>query len=321
MRKLTAATLALTVAGGVYLSSGTAEASNMGFKLQRSFDVVRNNPADRRTNWNNIYLLSFPLFNGLGDVGQDVPPSGQNKCVGDAGSSAVPDGVIDSVDAICDLWTSRQGSFFFSHFKRDSCAYETESATAGGFGITFGNVPFALERDAGYQINVTSNQDAVVPVNRAVIVGSHDPSYTGRTIRAPNPVCHPAVDLINLPYHTMYTHINEVLCGLEGVAWVDVAPADGNPDTCPSMTAGPPATDGGIFDGQRGPTHTIQAITFDNTVGSATGNSVLSRSVTMNGITGALIFTGTDYALTPGDSYQIGIGTGQQNTIFLSPHF
>ena len=59
-RRLLSTAAALMLAGGVYLSAGTAEASNMGFKLERSFSFV--------TGAQNLYLVSFPLFPGLGDV-------------------------------------------------------------------------------------------------------------------------------------------------------------------------------------------------------------------------------------------------------------
>lgn len=298
-RKLSAAAFALLVAGGVYLTPGTAQASNMGFKLERDFRVV---PA-----FQNIYLLSFSLFNGLGDVGATTVPSG-NHCVGDPGSAAAPDGVVDSFDALCDLWTDRtiNGSFAFNRFDRDTCQFQTTFGSKGPFGVTFGGVAFNLERDAGMWITVSSTAPTL-PTNRAVVVGSHDPSYTGRTIRVPSPDCTPRNDLMNLPYHTMYQRANEILCGLEGVDWVD-ADSNGNPDTCTR----------GIFDG----THAISVGTFDNIADSSVttvDNQFSFRIVTI--VFGRLSFSGPNFDLTPGDAYIASISPTHVPTTFLSPHF
>ena len=59
-RKLNAAALALTLAGGVYLSAESAHASNMGFKLERSFAVVREVPSDPTSKFQNIYMVASP---------------------------------------------------------------------------------------------------------------------------------------------------------------------------------------------------------------------------------------------------------------------
>lgn len=310
-RKLTAA-LALTVAGGVYFVAGSAQASNMGFKLERSFEVVREVPTDPSTPFQNIYLHSFPLFNGLGDIGSSS--AGGDKC------AAGPDGTVDSVDAVCDLFinrvpvTDRGNSFAISRFNRDTCAFEVTPAGVGAFGLNVG-AAFTLERDAAIWITVASTKPDA-PLNRSVTVGSHDPSYTGRQIRVPASGCLPRVDLINVPYHTMYQFANEILCGLEGLDWVDVvtnstgsAPPDGNPDTCT----------GGIFDG----THLIAVSVFDNINDDSTvptlDNAFTPRSVSFS--LGQLRFAGQNFPLTPGDGYQVNIPPGQVTTTFLSPHF
>ena len=318
MRKLGAATLALAVAGGVYMTAVPAEASNMGFKLERSFSVVRRTPNVPTSSFKDFYFLSFPLFNGLGDVGNTSVPSPGNKCVGDAGSTAVPDGIIDTTDALCDLWTDRTGSMSISRFDRDTCQYAPAGVTKGII-TSWSGVPFVLERDAGFQITVNSTLPNVIPVNRAVIVGSHDPSYTGRTIRYPASGCTPSNDIINLPYHTMYQKASEVLCGLEGVDWVDVAAPLGSPDTCfftdPVVPANSHAT--GIFDN----VHAITVLTFDNIPdANGTDDSFIPRKVTRD-FRGNLQFVGPDFALTPGDAYIVSISPGHVPTTFLSPHF
>lgn len=318
-RKLTAAALALTVMGGVYLVAAPAQASNMGFKLERSLKVERENPADRLTNFNNLYLVQFPLFSGLGDVGHSTAPE-TNKCVGDTGGPAAGDGIIDLTDGICDLWTDRNiiGSFAIYYFNRDTCQFISRTAANAPFvGISFGGdlgtVPTMTgpgERDMSYLVSVGSNLSAPpLPVNRAVIVGSHDPSFTGRQIRQPTPDCLPRNDYINVPLHTMYKNAYEILCGLEGVDWVDL---DGNgPDTCTA----------GIYDGTRA----IQVLTFDNTNDDSIipDNAWTFASVVFNAFPppGRNTFGGVNFPLVPGDGYKVGISAGHVTTTFLSPHF
>jgi hypothetical protein len=303
-RKLFAATLALTVAGGVYMTAGSAQASNMGFKLERNFAVV--------PTFQNIHMVSFPLFNGMGDVADSSFPGPTSKCVGDAGGPVAGDGIVNSTDAICELYTDRtvRSSFNFARFNRDTCLFEVNGAANGFSGLTFGGTIFALERDAGQFITVASPV-APPPQNRAVIVGSHDPSYTGRQIRVPASNCIPRIDIINLVYHSMYKRANEPLCGLEGIDWQDLN-ADGNPDTCTA----------GIFDGLAG--HLIALQTFDNIPDSSVetvDNQFTPRTVTRSGLTGQLQFGGSNFALTPGDAYIVAIPPAHVTTTFVSPHF
>lgn len=322
-RKIISAALALTVAGGVYLAAPSAEASNMGFKLERSFDLTRDAGTGRA--YLNLYLLSYPLFNGLADVA-DGAFAGGNKCVGDVGGPTVGDGFIDSNDAICDHWVSRTGSFVFQKFNRDTCAFQARTATLGGFGIqftgTFSYLPSAdtnnlianaTGREIGYEVLVSSSSATVSPTNRAVVVGSHDPSFTGRAIISASGCARNAahLDIQNLPYHTMYQRANEILCGLEGVDWVDVANPIGDPDTCPNGTV---AANAGIpFDG----VHTLAVQTYDNEV----AHGYVPRTVTINPITRLVSFTGNNFALRPGDAYLLVINPDHVPTTFLSPHF
>jgi hypothetical protein len=299
-RKLTAATLALT--GGVYLLAGPAQASNMGFKLERSFAVVRDGgPAGAP--FKNFYLVSFPIFNGLGDVA--------NSSVGGDKCAAGPDGTVDSVDALCDLWTDKTipGSFAISRFNRDTCLFEVTPGSFDAFSGVDVGAPFALDRDFGYAITVASDEPAP-PQNRAVIVGSHDPSYTGRDVRVPPSRCTPMNDIIEMHYHTMYQTANEILCGLEGVAWVDTAPADGNPDTCPD----------GIFDN----TSSIAVGFFDNTDDNSTApygdNEIRFRGALFDPF-GGLQFFGPNFALVPGEGYLLAIDPAHTTTTWVQPHF
>src|SRR6185369_11069347 len=86
-KRMWSAALALSLAGGVYLAASAARASNMGFKLERDFDFKRTSAAGSLP-LQNIYYVSIPFFNGLGDVADGVainPANGNpyaNKCVG-----------------------------------------------------------------------------------------------------------------------------------------------------------------------------------------------------------------------------------------------
>lgn len=324
-RKLIAAALALTVAGGVYLSAESAHASNMGFKLERSFAVVREDPANPATKFQNIYLMSSPLFNGLGDIGADGVPAGEVKgCVGDpagVGGPAAADGVVNSMDALCDSWTDRgiNGAMVLSRFDRDICQFVGTSGNKTALaGIQYGSVFFPLERDAGLYITVSSSNPAA-PANRAVIVGSHDPSYTGRAIREPalGPSardCSPRQDIINLPYHSMYQKGREILCGLQGVAWTY---------TNPPTNTKPSACNQGIFNDTATFRRAISVLTFDNVNDDSTitpDNQFSFASISYSGL-GGYNFGGVDYDLTPGDAYFVSISVGHGQTTFLSPHF
>jgi hypothetical protein len=167
-------------------------------------------------------------------------------------------------------------------------------------------VAYPLERDAGLMIIVGATV-VPPPQHRGVIVGSHDPSYTGRQIRQPVPDCSPRLDIIAPPYHTMYTRANEILCGLEGLDWVDTTPADGNPDTCTAA----------IFDG----THQISVGTFDNVNDDAGvgDNSIRFRVVSFS--LGQVRFQGPNFDLAPGEAYLLSISPGQITRTFITPHF
>ena len=282
-RRLLSTAAALMLAGGVYLSAGTAEASNMGFKLERSFSFV--------TGAQNLYLVSFPLFNGLGDVSDG------------AGCSA-GDGVIDANDALCDLATDRDSSaggalMTIQRLNEGSCLFEGRTILKVGANFSFIGA-FTEElttpgnREVGYFINVNKNPADPDLENRAVIVGSHDPSWAGKMITRSCPF-----SVLNLPYHTMYRTANEILCGLEGVDWTD--DGSGNPDMCIA----------GLFDPVSGVSVTTQ--TFVNGTGFQ-GRSAFDAA-------GTVRFIGTNFDLTPGDAYLFNMAPGYADRLWLSPHF
>lgn len=323
-RKLFGAALAMVLAGGVYLSAApSAQASNMGFKLEREFAPV--------DGFRNVFYVSFPLFNGLGDVGSAVPNTGANPpfetgCVGiDAG--VVGDGVITAIDALCDLWTDRQGAFTLSRYDIGTCSFVTCTGAASPFGVSYPNCDTdawgtPLPRDEGLKVEQTWPGSAVA--NSAVIVGSHDPSFAGRTLAA-NGGCRPDLQLaiINLPYHTMYQNAIEVLCGLKGVDWTD-ADGDGTPewididgdttpDPCPN----------GIWDNVN-PIAVLWPDNVDDNSGPAgtdTDNTTLVCSVRL--AFGVPNFPDGDacYDLIPGEGYLVQMNIAHAGSTFRSPHF
>jgi hypothetical protein len=331
-RRTWSAVLALSLAGGVYLAAQSAQASNMGFKLERDFDV-KSTAAAGNALLRNTYWVAVPLFNGLGDVADAVALNGAgqpftNVCVGDPTGPPGPggDGNIDALDAVCDWWTDRNnpsgGSFAMSYYNSATCSVGSIAGRRFLNQPDFGqsrvtNFPPAgtdLWEDIGYQINVTQPNRALgEPRNRAVIVGSHDPAFTGHTIHF-STSCGTAaarLDLVAIPYHTMYQTSTEILCGLEGVAWVDL---DGNtiPDTCT----------GGIFDGQVGPTHSISVSTFENgdpALGQGSGvRPQAARNAPPNGFG---LVPPTPFDLIPGEAYLVAINSAHIDTNLRSPHF
>ena len=80
--KLTAATAVVVIT--LVLAVGSVTGSNMGFKLEKSFEVIPGN--------GNIYLTSFPFFASFPDT-NDSPAY-----------VPVPNGMVDSEDALRDMW-------------------------------------------------------------------------------------------------------------------------------------------------------------------------------------------------------------------------
>jgi len=334
-RRTRTAALALSLAGGVYLAAQPAQASNMGFKLERDFDM-KTSAAPGNPVLRNIYWVSYPLFNGLGDVADAVainPATGEvykNVCVGDPTGPPGPagDGNIDALDAVCDIWTGRNdasgGSITFSYYDSATCSI----GSIGAF-RQFGQPDFGVSRQTnfppagtdlwtpiGYQVNITTRNISLgLPHNRSVIVGSHDPAHPGHTLHYSS-TCGTAAaraDLISMPYHSMYEGSDEILCGLEGVAWVDTTPADGIPDTC----------NGGIFDDQLGTTHSIQVQTFMNTDPALPGgvSGIVSQAAARRPVVGFSLAPPTPFNLVPGEAYLVVMSRDHIDTIFRSPHF
>lgn len=329
-KRMWSAALALSLAGGVYLAASSARASNMGFKLERDFDFKRTSAAGSLP-LQNVYYVSIPFFNGLGDVADSVAtnPGGQpyaNKCVGDANGPPGPagDGEINSDDFVCDCWTARSnpptaGAFQFLSIDAANCAVVSRTGRIQlnqpvfAAGNPFPPAGTDLWTDRGYQVNVNQGLTGD-PRNRAVIVGSHDPSFAGQTIHY-STTCGtgaPRADIINLPYHTMYQKPVEILCGLRGVAWQDTdnnwQPDDRSPAGCA----------GGIFDGARA-IQVISAFNEDPALGGRSAFVVQGARISL----GNVVLSPPDppFDLIPGEAYRVPISAGHVDTNFLSPHF
>jgi hypothetical protein len=300
--------------GGVYFVSAPAEASNMGFKLERSFTV--------QPNLRNFYFVSFPLFNGLSDIASDDVAFGEDPCVGTPG-----DGEINATDAICDLWTSRDGAgvgagFTISKLNTSTCLYDSRTGTKTGANSWFYVGAFTdpigegINREVGYFINVGKAPGDPDLENRAVIVGSHDPSFLGHNVSSAGGC---SADIISLSYHTMYRTVDEIICGLEGVDWIpNPGPENDNP-TNPDGS-GDAWCPNGIFDPLGGAGKGITVSTFDNDPGSAGANLYVPRTALNTG-PGQIGFFGTNYNLQPGEAYLVAIADDVADRVFNSPHF
>jgi hypothetical protein len=196
-----------------------------------------------------------------------------NKCVGDTNMPAGPtvgDDFVNSDDALCDMWTSRDGLMTIYHFIPTSCVFEVRSAEKGFGGVRFTggwdsykdtngdgtkdapdpnqaldtdktSNPTALDdyRAVGYQVTVAKSSNPIDPtvLNTSVIVGSHDPNYPGRqiTYNAACPASTPRLEFLNVPYHTMLRTADEVFCGLD----ITQDPVNGWQDLVNNGTGGP----------------------------------------------------------------------------------
>lgn len=318
-RKLFGAALALALAGGVYLAAAPAEASNMGFKLEREFQPV--------DTFKNEFYVSFPLFNGLDPDLANTAATEPNKCVG-PGGPPTGDGILNADDAICDLWTDPLAKFELARYDLATCSFEVRFAYPDPFTLEpnfDGTWTTPLPRDEGFRVIV---EYLTGVTNSAVIVGSHDPSYTGRTLQ-PNGTCQSYRQLayLNVPYHTMYKNALEILCGLEGPTndwerdgttgepiWHDLT-GDTVPDQCAN----------GIFDGDA----TITVSWWDNVnddsgpTGGDTDNTSINCRVAIDGFTGDVTFPfgHACYDLVPGESYYVQLDDAHAATTYRSPHF
>lgn len=277
--------------------------------VTRNIDVVRDDPSIPATSWQNIYLLSWPEIPDIGDIG-DSTASG-NRCVGDPGSTATPDGIVNSTDAICHIWrggiAAWGDSLAFQRPDSDACTFQVEVMSLGLLGVAFSGAAFPLAPGAAYWVTV--NGTRVAPPTRAVVLrGWNDSTWAGDIIQPPVSRCRPSVKLLHLPFDMLYRTADEILCGLEGIDWQD-GDLDGDPDTCPN----------GIFDGST----PISVETFDNDPSAApTGDprsddSGVPRSVLMTNL--GLQFLGPPFAVGPGDAVLVQIRDEHATSLLVPP--
>jgi hypothetical protein len=267
--------------------------SNMGFRLQTSLDDLSSRPDNP-----SHFLVSVPFFFGLEDI---ADASLADPC--DVASGA-GDGVVDARDLLCSWWTSRNGSMTVS--RRDDDAQIWQSLTArrdaGGQVELFGDWTQPLVPREAYVVTVSGGT-----INQITITGSHDPSAPCRDI-ALAPGGGPTRLVYNLVYHTMFQHLDEILCGLANVDWVD-ANGDTLPDDCPA----------GVFDNASGAPMTLTAI--DHRPASPTYGQEVSRRVERDVLNGDLVFSGDNISLIPGEAYLVDFEAPHSGTQACQPHF
>lgn len=280
--------------------------SNMGFLWQGDFAAV--------PGFKNIYLVAVPYFHGQ----EDIANSSRTDACDPAGGV---DGVVNADDLLCAWWSSREGAMSLSRRDEPGGTWQTRTAFRDDTTrqvVFLGPWTEPLVPAEAFLMQVAGPNGGAAS-NRTHIAGSHDPGYSGHVLRLPNSG-EGQESLINLPFHTMYQTADEVLCGLEGLDWIEGP--DGNPTTCPTGTGA--GGTGGIFDNVSGARMTFMC--FDNVPdGNGTDNQWVWRTVSKDPITGALIFEGADFDPWPlGVSPPAGLasyGPPFTTSIFLSPHF
>lgn len=269
----------------------------LGASVARAdYSYVRN--SDFVVGFRNYYFLGFPDTIGLADVANSSAPW-NDKCDLRAGGG---DGVINVDDAICTLWGSgapvvRLGSFSIQRIDENTCRWEARTAeVAGPLGIVFQGPAFALDPRAGYVVQVACNEPAVPSwfPNTGMLTGPCAPGFPSRVVSSR---CRNAI--LPIPDDTHYRKAAEVLCGREGVDWVD-ADSNGKPDACPN----------GIFDPVLGGRTSV--ITCDNRVGRNefpnTDNASIVYQVELTG--GNLVFSGSNFTLPHDETWPAEMGSG-----------
>lgn len=335
-RKISLAALAAALVTATCFVSVPAEASNMGFKLERNFEFV--------SGFKNVYQVAFPLYNGLGDIaGSDDADGDGDPC------NNTPDGLVLADDIICHLWTERDTVGYLGDFSiatyNPSAPGDPAGCTLQGYtGLKLGENfffyvgPFVpsvpAERAAfdfrdgdlgvgsqpgratqvGYQVIVGQGSPAPFVTNPAVIVGAHNPNITqqmiGLDLDGDGRSC--LNELVNVEYHTMYTNALEILCGQRGpgLDWED-ADMDGSPDTCTQ----------GAYDCQT----QITVAKFFNDPADASANTddgftivnLTPGDCTQDG----MFVVGRDFQLVPGESVTLAMNSGQLDRPVLKQHF
>lgn len=145
------------------------------------------------------------------------------------------------------------------------------------------------------------------------LVGSHDDAYAGPGIADLLPVANPLRwAAVPVPYHADLATAFEVLCGREGVDWVD-SDADGRPDECGTDGDADGAPDTGLWHGLRMCRGCEQQLTiqawrgpFDHPTATVVVDDIFGESV-----------AGSPFVLAPGEgvvAYPLGGPTPVANT-------
>ena len=279
--------------------------------VTRTFTVQRSVPADPSTRWLNIYLVSWPEIPNIPDIGNNGASGGPKGCVGEPGGPTAGDGIIDSVDAVCVIWTTdplrTNGALVLSRFDTGTCQFhgtQVSRATIGG--VAWGSLFFPIVPHEGYYLTISS-RESVAPVFTPTLRGWRDAGWRGDSVIA-QLSCEPSLRILQVPYDTLATTVDEILCGEEGIDWQDVN-ADGKPDTCPN----------GLFDG----TTPISIGSVDNdptlapTGNQLSDNAFIYRSVLLTGL--ELSFLGPRIAVVPGDAFLLVLRDSQQPTSWIDP--
>jgi hypothetical protein len=267
------------------------------FKLEINF---RTEPG-----WLNAYPIS--LFGTLVEPREVADSSLANPCVGPG------DGVLNADDLLCGFWTSRRGGMTVSRLDPTTQAWESRTAL---FDESLGIIVFAgpwtapLALPEGVLVSVSPPSTGPVDNDTLITIWA---GAGGICVPVqPSPLGGSTTILLPLAWHVAYWTADEVLCGSEGVDWVD-ADFDGDPDTCP----------GGAFAG--GPGTTMSVTHHDSFPGSGGGttpafdNVFVSRAVQRDAFSGQLHFSGVDYVLAPAQAYWLSFGPSHPATNFCPP--
>jgi hypothetical protein len=141
------------------------------------------------------------------------------------------------------------------------------------------------------------------------LVGSHDDTWTGITSTDLGDGSRTGFGVLAVPYHVRWSTDLELLCGTQGVDWLDVD-ADGLPDECGRDLDGDGRPDTGLWRGADG----ITITRYDVAAGYCRG---AVRGVWLDFI--GLSFSGEGFALVPGHGYRANDYPDAMNLPFRPP--
>lgn len=283
---------------GIVLMVAPAQASNMGFKLERTLQW--------QNNYFNYFYVSIPFFRSFTDWDTSGTVTSDDALI---------DWFVKSHPAGTDLLTL--GSMTIVGFDNepggdialDNAFYGRQIVPTGtDTYIIVGNVPdpgFPIDEVStpgwrGYQIQLAG--DATNPPSHPiVIVGSHNPAVTEATM--PNVANFFNFYMVSIPYHTTWTLSDDVLCA----AWA--ATTGGDCHTAPND-----------------PNLSITIVSFDNEPGGAIGldNQFYGRQIIWAGADTMIVGNVPDpgFPITPGEGYEFQlVGTAGTDVMLPFPHY